>query len=402
MNTQGTSVLSLNGGSSSIRFAVYKVDEPLLECLGGKVDRIGLPGTCLTTNESETTAPPLQLPESDYNTAIAFLLGWLESRKTPGTIGAIGHRVVHGMSHSEPELITPALISELRQISIFDPDHLPGEIQLIETFQRRFPSIKQVACFDTAFHHTLPRVARQLPIPRQYEAMGIRRFGFHGISYSYLMDELVRLEDPAVKTGRSILAHLGNGASMAAVLDGKSIDTTMGFTPTGGLMMSTRSGDLDPGVAAYLARTENMSTDQFQDMVNHRSGMLGISESSSDMRDLLRHAGTDLRAAEAVNLFCYQAKKCLGAYAGALGGLDTLVFTGGIGENSPEVRLRICEGLGFLGIKLDEERNSANAPLISGGIGTVTIRVIRTNEERMIARSTVRLLGWDQGRDALV
>ena len=370
----------------------------MVECLNGKIDRIGLKGTSLTTSDSEKAAkPPILLAESDHGGATTFLLNWLESEGLMDSIVAIGHRVVHGMNHSEPELITPGLLTELSQISVFDPDHLPGEIALIEAFQHRFPHLKQVACFDTAFHHPLPREARQLPIPRRYESKGVRRYGFHGLSYSYLLEELTHLGDPAVKSGRIVLAHLGNGASMTAVLEGRSIDTTMGFSPAGGLTMSTRSGDLDPGIVSYLARTENMSTDQFQDMVNHQSGLLGISETSSDMHDLLHCESTDPRAAEAVNLFCYQAKKYLGALAAALGGLDSLVFTGGIGENSPEIRLRICSGLGFLGIEVDKEKNSMNAPLISCGPGTVTIRVIRTNEQRMIARSTARLLGLDQG-----
>ena len=258
------------------------------------------------------------------------------------------------MKHTEPEIVTKKLLDELRRISPNDPDHLPREIELIEVLRQRHPKLPQVACFDTAFHQTMPRVAKLLPIPRRFDAKGIQRYGFHGLSYAYLMEELARLGDPAAKKGRVILAHLGNGASLAAVRDGKSMDTSMGFTPTAGLVMSTRSGDLDPGLAPYLARTEQMTTRQFYKMVNHESGLLGVSETSSDMRDLLDHEKRDVRAAEAVALFCYQAKKWIGSFAAALGGLDTLVFAGGIGENSPIVRARICEGLDFLGIKLDQ------------------------------------------------
>jgi acetate kinase len=236
----------------------------------------------------------------------------------------------------------------------------------------------------------MPRVAKLLPIPRRFAAKGIQRYGFHGLSYAYLMEELARLGDPAATKGRVILAHLGNGASLAAVRDGKSIDTSMGFTPTAGLVMSTRSGDLDPGLAPYLARTEQMTTQQFYDMVNHQSGLLGVSETSSDMRDLLDHEKTDERAAEAVTLFCYQAKKWIGSFAAALGGLDTVVFSGGIGENALPVRARICEGLDFLGIELDESRNAEAAPVISNNTSRVTVRVIRTDEELMIARSVLR------------
>jgi acetate kinase len=249
-----------------------------------------------------------------------------------------------------------------------------------------------VACFDTAFHRTLPRVARLLPIPRRYAAMGVERYGFHGLSYAYLREELVRL-DPTAASGRVILAHLGNGASLAAVRDGKCLDTSMGFTPAAGLVMSTRSGDLDPGLFSFLARRERMTPARFARMINHESGLLGVSEISSDVRDLLAREARDVRAAEAVALFCYQAKKWIGSFAAALGGVDTLVFAGGIGENSPAIRARICDGLGFLGIGLNRQRNATNAPLISPDAGRVKVRVIRTDEELMIARSVCRTLG---------
>jgi acetate kinase len=244
----------------------------------------------------------------------------------------------------------------------------------------------------------MPRVATLLPIPRRYEAVGIRRYGFHGLSYEFLMEELARLGDPAATKGRVILAHLGNGASLAAVRDGKSIDTSMGFTPTAGLVMSSRSGDLDPGLVSYLARTEQMSATQFQEMVNHASGLLGVSETSSDMRDLLDREMTDVRAAEAIALFCYQVKKWIGAFSAASGGLDTLVFAAGIGENAPIIRDRICDGLGFLGVELSQMRNAQNAPLISPDSGRVKVRVIRTDEELMLARSTARVLNLGSTR----
>jgi acetate kinase len=279
---------------------------------------------------------------------------------------------------------------------------------LTEAFHKRFPDLPQVACFDTAFHHDLPRVARLLPIPRRYEASGVRRYGFHGLSYEFLMGELARLDgmaaaldETATARGRVILAHLGNGASLAAVRDGKPVDTSMGFTPTAGVPMSTRSGDLDPGLFWYLARTEGMSAKAFNEMVNFQSGLLGVSETSSDMRDLLEHETEDVRAAEAVALFCYQIKKWIGAFAAALGGLDTLVFAGGIGENAPAVRARICEGLGFLGLELEEKRNQANSDLISAASSRVTVRVIHTDEELTIARSVCRVLGLGMARPSM-
>ena len=391
-------ILTINGGSSSIKFALYAAVEPLKRGLYGTVDRIGLSGTNLTFHEAEGKPhASRKLIAADHKSAANALIDWLEKQIDFKSAKGVGHRVVHGMKHTEPEIVTRKLLDELHRISPYDPDHLPREIELIEAFRERHPKLPQVACFDTAFHQTMPRVAKLLPIPRRFDAKGIQRYGFHGLSYAYLMEELARLSDPAAKKGRVILAHLGNGASVAAVRDGKSIDTSMGFTPTAGLVMSTRSGDLDPGLAPYLARTEQMTTGQFYKMVNHESGLLGVSETSSDMRDLLEHEKKDVRAAEAVALFCYQAKKWIGAYAAALGGLDTLVFAGGIGENAPIVRARICEGLDFLGIDLDKTRNAKTTAVISKNSSCVTVRVIRTDEELMIARSVSQVLGLGQG-----
>jgi len=304
----------------------------------------------------------------------------------------VGHRVVHGMTRGEPEPVTPALLDELRRIEPYASEHLPLEIELMEAVRQRYPALPQVACFDTAFHRGMPRVASLLPIPRRYEAAGVRRYGFHGLSYEFLLGELARIGDPAATRGRAILAHLGNGASLCAVRDGKSIDTSMGFTPTAGLVMGTRTGDLDPGLVSYLARTEKMTLDQFHHMVNRESGLLGVSGISSDLRDLLVRESDDVRAAEAVALFCYQAKKWIGSFAAVLGGLDTLVFAGGIGENAPPIRERICHGLGFLGIELNHAQNAKHAPLISTDDARVKVRVIHTDEELMIATSVIRAL----------
>jgi acetate kinase len=386
-------ILTINGGSSSIKFALYRMGEPLRRDLHGTLDRIGMSGATLTFDDPATNRrESRRLDACDHKSAAKFLVDWLEGQPGFESVRAVGHRVVHGMQHTAPELVTQGLLDELDRISPYDPDHLPSEIELIEAFRQRHPKLPQVACFDTAFHRTMPRVAKLLPIPRRYDAKGVERYGFHGLSYAYLMEELARLGDPAATAGRVILAHLGNGASLAAVRDGKSIDTSMGFTPTAGLVMSTRSGDLDPGVAPYLARTEHMTTEQFSEMVNHRSGLLGVSETSSDMRDLLAQEASDIRAAEAVALFCYQAKKWIGSFAAALGGLDTLVFAGGIGENAPLVRARICDGLGFLGIEIGERRNAGNEAVISTDASRVTVRVIPTDEDLMIARSVDRIL----------
>ncbi|MDB6125136.1 MAG: acetate kinase [Pedosphaera sp.] len=386
-------VLTINGGSSSIKFALYQLSETPKQILSGKIDRIGLDGTNLAfKGATKDQAGHCRIEIPDHNSPIPFLIDWLEARDEFSSVKAIGHRVVHGMKHTEQELVTPELLKELHRLEPYDPDHLPREIELIAAFRERHPELPQVACFDTAFHSTMPRVARILPIPRRYFERGIQRYGFHGISYAYLLEELARVAGAKSARGRVILAHLGNGASLAAVHDGKSMDTSMGFTPTAGLVMSSRSGDLDPGLVWYLAQSEQMNAEQFNQMVNHQSGLLGVSEISSDMRDLLAKETEDVRAADAIALFCYQIKKWIGAFAAVLGGVDTLVFAGGIGENVPLVRTRICEGLGFLGIELNETRNAENATLISTEAGRVAVRVIHTDEEVMIARSVGRLL----------
>jgi acetate kinase len=362
--------------------------------LEGQIQRIGLPDAEFTVkgqNPEHSFSRAVSAP--DHAAAVEVLMHWVKERFAPGTLAAVGHRVVHGgPKYWEPQRITPAMIEELHHLSPFDPEHLPEEILLTEAFHKRFPDLPQVACFDTAFHHDLPRVAQLLPIPRRFEAKGVRRYGFHGISCAFLMEELARLAGARAATGRVVLAHLGNGASITAVHGGKSKDTSMSFTPTAGLPMSTRSGDLDPGLSWYLSRTENVTARQFNHMVNHESGLLGISETSSDMQELQSRAKHDSRAAEAIALFCYQAKKWVCSMAGALGGLETLVFAGGIGEHSPAVRAGICEGLNFLGLELDSTHNAKNAGIISTDRSRVTVRVIRTDEERMIARSVFHLL----------
>lgn len=396
MDTQQV-VLTINGGSSSIKFAVYALGEAGGEPqrgLAGQLDRIGQPGTRLTVCDPATGQPSSQPVEAaDQAAAIQFLLDWLEPQLALATVQAVGHRVVHGgPAHVEPAVITPALVADLRQLTAYDPDHLPGEIALIEAFQARHPQLLQVACFDTAFHRHMPLVAQQLPLPRRYAAQGLRRYGFHGLSYTYLLEELGRRAGLAATRGRVILAHLGSGASLAAVRDGQSQDTSMGFTPAAGLMMGTRTGDLDPGVTSYLLQTDGLTPKQLNYLLNHESGLLGVSETSSDMRDLLAAQATDDRAAEAVTLFCYQARKWVGSFAAVLGGLDTLVFSGGIGEHAAEVRARICQGLEFLGIELDEAHNATHAGVISSAASRVVVHVIPTDEERVIAQTVGRVL----------
>ena len=393
-------LLTLNAGSSSLKFAVFDVRSPPAQIAFGAIDGIGSTlATFTLKGMTSDLSEHATIPALDQVRGLTYLLDRLAD--TLGCTGftAVGHRVVNGGLHyRDPQRIDSAMLAELKRISAFNPVHLPCEIALIEMITARFPQAVQVACFDTAFHNHMPRVARLLTIPRRYEAIGVVRYGFHGLSFTSLMGDLQRLAGAQAANGRVVLAHLGQGSSMAAVRNGQGIDTTMGFTPASGLMMGTRSGDLDPGLMSYLSHTEQMSPAEFDHMINHESGLLGVSETSADMRQLLAREGGDFRAAEAVALFCYQAKKTIGAYAAALGGLDTLVFAGGIGENAPVVRARICEGLEFLGLELDSPRNHANEEVVSSATSRVVIRVIRTDEEWVIARCVCSILGL--GADA--
>jgi len=388
------SFLVLNAGSSSIRFSVHSTTHPGERLLSGTIERIGMAGTELVfSDQVRELKHVVSVTTANRGEAVSFLLDWLEEKGVFKSVGAVGHRLVHGMAHTEPAMVSPELITELKTLTPYDPEHLPAEIQLIEAIEARHAGLPQVVCFDTAFHSAMPRVATQLAIPRRYEALGLRRYGFHGLSYSFVMEELMRL-DGAAATGKVILAHLGGGASLAAVEQGKCLDTSMGFSPASGVMMGTRTGDLDPGVSYFLGCHEGMSPEALQHLVNHESGLLGVSETSADFRDLLERENDDVRAADALALFCYQVKKCIGSYAAVLGGLDTLVFTGGIGENSAIARERICKGLGFLGVQLRPESNARNDSVISRGV--VEVRVIRTHEEVMIARA---VMGVMEARD---
>ncbi len=397
---QNSSLLTVNGGSSSIKFALFDVSKELRRITAGKLEGIGLPQGCFNVKGTEGTGEfsrAVRVP--DHTAAVTLLMDWVQTQLESSGLRAVGHRVVHGgPKYWEPQPITPELVSALHELSPFDPEHLPEEILLTEAFHKRFPALPQIACFDTAFHHGMPRVARLLPLPRRYDARGVQRYGFHGLSCEYLMEELARLAGAQAAAGRVLLAHLGNGASITAVRQGRSLDTSMGFTPTAGLPMSTRSGDLDPGIAWYLSRTEQVAAKEFHHMINHEAGLLGVSETSSDMRTLLARETQDVRAAEAVALFCYQAKQCVCAFTGVLGGLDSLVFAVGIWENAPEIRARICEGLEFLGLKLNPTRNNSGAPVISSDDSAVTVRVIRTDEEWIIAKTVCRVLELNSGK----
>ncbi|MDE1193128.1 MAG: acetate/propionate family kinase [Arachidicoccus sp.] len=382
-------ILTLNSGSSSIKISLYEnTKEGLLLQLSGKAEQIGTANVILIIKQGNTEKK-VDLHASDFDTVIKNLTGWLGKQEWFGKVHAIGHRIVFGMKHTKAVIITGKLLNELTTLIEYDPDHLPAQISIIKILKAQYPQLPQIVCFDTAFHHTIPDVAKTFAIPKKYDKEGIRRYGFHGISYSYLLQELKRMNAKQAK-GRIIMAHLGNGASLAAIKDGRCIDTSMGFTPAGGIVMSTRSGDIDPGIARFLLQKQP-DTKAFNDIINHKSGLLGISGLSSDMQVLLLHEQNNGHAALAINIFCYQIKKYIGAYTAALGGLDTLVFAGGIGENAPQIRIRICQGLQYAGVVIDKKKNAANEKEISSSESKVKVFVIPTNEELMIAETTWHL-----------
>jgi acetate kinase len=384
-------ILTINSGSSSIKFSLYVLGATEGLVLKGELGRIGLSQGFLEAFDhdgQQLTAQELPLP--DHEAAFTTLFAWLQGHEVGKDLDAVGHRLVHGgAAHIRPQLVSPDLLADLKLLLPLAPDHLPHEIKGVEAVQRHFPAVPQVVCFDTAFHRQMPEVAQRYALPASLIGKDLLHYGFHGLSYEYLTQELARENVPY---GKLIIAHLGNGASMAAIERGRSLDTTMGLTPTGGLVMSTRSGDLDPGVVLYLLQEKGLTPAAVNQLLNHQAGLLGISGISADMQDLLAQADTQAGAALAVEMFCYQGRKFAGALAAALGGLDTLVFTGGIGENSAAIRARICAPLGFLGVRLEQGLNEGNAPLISTKDSAVAVRVMKTNEELMIARHTRDLI----------
>ena len=387
-------ILAVNTGSSSIKFSFYRMGESEDVVFSGSLTRIGSDGGFFSVrDEKGELIVEERVAAPDHESACFHVFSWFLARSNVSGPDAIGHRMVHGgPGFTAPEIVTPALIESLEQLSPFAPEHLPQALKAVKHAGKKFPGVLQVACFDTAFHSAMPAVARLYSLPETIRRQGVQRYGFHGLSCEYLLAELQQEEDGKALPGKIIFAHLGHGASMTAVQDGKSVDTTMGFSPAGGLVMSTRTGDLDPGVILFLLEQDELSPEVIKDMVNRRSGLLGVSGISNDMRDLLEAEKEDSAAHEAVELFCYQARKYIGSLAAVLGGLDVLVFTGGVGEHSPEIRKRICSGLGFLGVTVDEEKNRKNMPVVSQEKGPVIVRVIKTNEELMIARHTYNLL----------
>jgi len=387
-------ILTMNRGSATLKSTLYEVgarDEALLAI---SVTYTAAASAHLKIADAKgTSLLDTSVKGSDSNAALEAIFAWLDQHEYLFGLAAAGHRLVHGGSrYHEPQRITPKFLSALEKLIPLDPDHLPAAIRGIRFVAKKFPKLPQVACFDTAFHSSLPTVAKMYALPRRFYDQGIRRYGFHGLSFEYIVGELRKL-DSKLAAGRVIIAHLGSGASIVALQNGKSMDTSMGFTPLEGLVMSARSGDIDPGLLLYLLAEKKMSAKQGGVLLNKQSGLLGVSGITGDMRTLLEKAKHDPHAAEAIDLFCYRAKKYVGAYAAALGGLDALVFTGGIGERAPAIRARICDGLDFLGIHLDGTQNEANAPVISTNDSRVNLRVIKTNEDEMIVQHVVAVLG---------
>ena len=391
----------MNQGSSTLKAALYEVSASQRErlLLSIAADRSeGARGHLKITEPRGETLFDGNLKKSNPDAALESMFHWLEQHNYLSDLTAVGHRLVHGgPRHDKPCRLTAKVLKDLDQLIPLDPEHLPQAMRGIRFVAKKFPKLPQVACFDTAFHSSLPPLARMYALPRKLYNAGIRRYGFHGLSYEYILQEL-RALDAELARGRVVIAHLGNGASMVAVRNANSVDTTMGLTPLEGLVMGTRSGDVDPGALLYLLAQNEMPLKELDRLLNKQSGLLGVSVTSGDMRELLRRSPTDARAAEAVNLFCYRAKKYLGAYAAVLGGLDMLVFAGGIGEHSPAVRESICSGLGFLGIELDAAQNEDNAPIISSPRSRVKVRVIQTNEDQMIVRHVLAVLARTKSR----
>ena len=393
MKTEKLNILTVNCGSSSIKFALYETYRKTTKILSGHIKRIGLDDTAFNiTNHITGATEEIKTATKSFKASAKFLITRLKKEICFNNVGCIGHRIVYGLEHTDPVIIDNQLLNKLNKIRDYDPDHLPAEIEIIKLFKKQFPTLLQVACFDTSFHTTMPNLAKILPIPRRFAKAGIRRYGFHGLSYTYLLEKLKQAEGADKSKGKIILAHLGNGASLAALKEGKSIDTSMGFTPAGGLVMGTRTGDLDPGVAWYMIDKEKMNAKKFNKVINHESGLLGVSGISADMQDLLKKESSHVYAADAVALFCYQVKKWIGAYTAVLNGLDILIFSGGIGENSPTIRSRICKGFDYLNIEIDEKENIKNAMLISTKKSKVKVYVIPTDEEIIIANSAKKLL----------
>ena len=396
ININKFNILTVNVGSSSVKISLLSSSdnlESVQKIIDISIANIGQALSTLTTKDNDNNSTSKNLVIKDHDSAINLIKNWLKQSGLVLDISAVGHRIVHGgPKYNQPELLTDDIISDLESYIDYDPEHLPGAIRFIREFGSFMPEVPQVACFDTAFFHDLPILSQIIPIASRYQDLGLRRYGFHGLSYSYLQDSFAKLAGDTAVKGLVIYAHLGSGSRLTATVNARPIDSTMGFTPNSGIIMSTRSGDIDSGIYPYLQNRYGLNIDEIQKMTNDESGLLAVSDFSSDMYKLLQNESSNKKAADAVNLFVYQVKKSIGAFAAALGGLDSLIFSGGIGEKSPIIRSRICEGLGFLGVNIDENNNNQQAFLISDNLSRIGVHVIATDEATTIYRQVVQLL----------
>ena len=388
MMTVDSAILVINCGSSSVKFALFDPvwDDPR-RIWQGAVERIGFDAGRFTVIDTQGVVVVYEtLQVTDHDAALDLLLSWVDGQASGPGLTGVGHRVVHGGADCDcPLFVTPALQDRLEHLTPLAPLHLPHNLAGIKAVGLRRPDLPQIACFDPAFHDGLPRVAQLTGLPRRFDEDGIRRYGFHGLSYEYVIDEIRRRRGDRAASARIVAAHLGNGASMAAIKGGRSIETSMSFSTLAGLPMGTRPGDLDPGILLYLLEEKKITPGDLQQVLYHQSGLLGRSGLSRNMADLL--ARQDLpEAAEAVEFFCHHARRHLAGLTASLGGLDRLVFTGGVGANSPEIRARICQGLGYLGLEIDADRNLRQESLISADDSAVMIEAFMTDEELVIAR----------------
>ncbi|MGI4745740.1 MAG: acetate/propionate family kinase [Janthinobacterium lividum] len=385
-------ILTLNAGSSSIKFALFRiVDADIAVAVRGQISGIGSAPKFRAADPNGKALGEHAWTGGDQTQEdlLQFLLDWIVKHLGSDRLVAVGHRVVHGgRDHDRPALVTADLMASLEALVPLAPLHQPHNLAPIRAVEAIRPGLSQVACFDTAFHHAMPMVAARIALPREFEEQGVRRYGFHGLSYEYIVRRL-RVLSPDLAAGRVIVAHLGNGASLCAMKNGQSQDTTMSFTPLDGLVMGTRCGSIDPGAILYLLREHGMNADQVEDLLDRRSGLLGVSGVSSDMRVLLD--SDDPKAAEAVELFVFHIAREAGAMASTLGGVDGIVFTGGIGEHAAQVRALVCKRLAWLGVEMDDKANDADADIISTAASRVEVRMIPTDEEAMIARHTLDL-----------
>lgn len=393
MDGAARAILTLNAGSSSIKFALFRIAGNPELTVGGSIEGIGTKPHWIARDAAGATLVERRWDDGaarDHEAFLADLLDWLERHLGGDRLIGVGHRIVHGGANfCEPVLIDPAVLDALDALAPLAPLHQPHNLAAVRAVAALRPDLAQVACFDTGFHHSQPSVATRLALPRALEREGIRRYGFHGLSYEHIARRLAEI-DPPLAAGRVIVAHLGNGASLCALRAGQSIDTTMGFTTLEGLVMGTRCGTLDPGVLLYLLQHKRMTPTAIEHLLYQEAGLLGVSGLSSDMRVLLESA--DPQAREAIDLFVYRIVREAGGMLGALQGIDGIVFTAGIGENAPEIRARACRDLAWLGVAIDDAANARHAPLISAPHSRVVVRVIAADEERMIAIHTRDLL----------